>query len=117
EIRIPASCLNCGAKFVQQTDSAVSGSGRRVTCMLRCSKCGRQEQVIVQAILRDGTSITSAGLAIVQGLDPGATAEVQGFFLGTGKGTLEVFAPSANGPDGAGAPSAEQAGDATVSMQ
>ena len=77
----------------------------------------RQEQVIVQAILRDGTTITSAGLAIVQGLDPGATAEVQGFFLGTGKGELEVFAPSANGTDGAGAPSAEQAGDATVSMQ
>ena len=77
----------------------------------------RQEQVIVQAILRDGTTITSAGLAIVQGLDPGATAEVQGFFLGTGTGQREVFAPSANGTDGAGAPSAEQAGDATVSMQ
>ena len=77
----------------------------------------RQEQVIVQAILREGTTITSAGIAIVQGLDPGATAEVQGFFLGTGKGELEVFAPSANGTDGAGAPSAEQAGDATVSMQ
>jgi hypothetical protein len=46
EIRIPASCLNCGAKFVQQTGSAVSGSGRRVTLMLRCSKCGRQEQFI-----------------------------------------------------------------------
>jgi hypothetical protein len=46
EIRIPASCLNCGAKFVQQTGSAVTGSGRRVTLMLRCSKCGRQEQFI-----------------------------------------------------------------------
>ncbi len=77
----------------------------------------RQEQVIVQAILRDGSTITSAGLAIVKGLDPGATAEVQGFFLGTGKGKLEVFAPSANGPDGAGAQSEIQAGDATVSME
>ena len=46
EIRIPASCLACGAKFVQQTDSATTESGRRVTVMLRCSKCGRQEQFI-----------------------------------------------------------------------
>ena len=46
EIRIPASCLNCGAKFVQQTNCAVTASGRRLTLMLRCSKCGRQEQFI-----------------------------------------------------------------------
>lgn len=77
----------------------------------------RQQQVIVQAILRDGKTITSAGIAIVAGLDPGASADVQGFFIGTNKGTLEVFAPAANAADGSGAPSAEQAGDATVSMQ
>ena len=46
EIRIPASCLNCGAKFVQQTNCAITASGRRLTLMLRCSKCGRQEQFI-----------------------------------------------------------------------
>ena len=77
----------------------------------------RQEQVIVQAILRDGTTITSAGIAIVAGLDPGATADVQGFFLGSAKGELEVFAPAGNAADGAGAPGAEEAGNATVSMQ
>ena len=77
----------------------------------------RQEQVIVQAILREGTTITSAGLAIVAGLDPGATADVQGFFLGSAKGELEVFAPAGNAADGSGAPGAEEAGDATVSMQ
>jgi hypothetical protein len=60
EIRIPASCLNCGAKFVQQTDSAVSGSGRRVTCMLRCSKCGRQEQVIVTLMSLTGAEYMGA---------------------------------------------------------
>lgn len=77
----------------------------------------RQEQVIVQAILREGKTITSAGIAIVPGLDPGATADVQGFFIGSNKGDLEVFAPASNAADGSGAPSAEQAGDATVSME
>jgi|LakMenEpi03Aug12_release.lakeMendotaPanAssembly.Ray.scaffolds.fasta_scaffold83051_3 hypothetical protein len=77
----------------------------------------RQEQVIVQAILRDGETITSAGIAIVAGLDPGASADVQGFFIGTNTGELEVFAPAGNATDGAGAPSSEEAGDATVSMQ
>jgi hypothetical protein len=60
EIRIPASCLNCGAKFVQQTDSAVSGSGRRTTCMLRCSSCGRQEQVIVTLMSLSGAEYMGA---------------------------------------------------------
>ena len=68
-------------------------------------------------IMREGTTITSAGLAIVAGLDPGATADVQGFFLGSAKGELEVFAPAGNAADGSGAPGAEEAGDATVSMQ
>lgn len=77
----------------------------------------RQEQVIVQAILRDGKTITSAGIAIVPGLDPGASADVQGFFIGSNKGDVEIFAPAGNAVDGSGAPSAEQAGDAIVSME
>ena len=77
----------------------------------------RQEQVIVQAVLRDGKTITSAGIAIVPGLDPGASADVQGFFIGSNKGELEVFAPAGNAADGTGAPAPEQAGDATVSTQ
>lgn len=77
----------------------------------------RQEQVIVQAILRDGKTITSAGIAIVPGIDPGASADVQGFFIGSNKGDLEIFAPAGNAMDGSGAPAAEKAGDATVSME
>ena len=54
EIRIPASCLNCGAKFVQQTNCAITASRRRLTLMLRCSKCGRQEQFIGVLISMSG---------------------------------------------------------------
>ena len=48
EIRIPVSCPNCGGDVVQQTPSAVTGSGMRVTVMLRCSKngCKRQWQFV-----------------------------------------------------------------------
>lgn len=70
----------------------------------------RQEQVIVQAILRQGEEITSAGIAIVPGLDPGASAPVQGFFVGSGKGDLEVLAPTSNAADGSGAPAGASAG-------
>ena len=46
EIRIPVSCPQCGAKVVQQTPSATTSSGLRVTQMLRCSdkRCSRQWQ-------------------------------------------------------------------------
>ena len=60
EIRIPASCLNCGAKFVQQTESAVTGSGRRMTVMLRCSSCGRQEQFIGTLVSMSGAEYMGA---------------------------------------------------------
>ena len=48
EIRMPVSCPNCGGDVVQQTPSAVTGSGMRVTVMLRCSKngCNRQWQFV-----------------------------------------------------------------------
>lgn len=48
EIRIPVSCPQCGSQVVQQTPSATTGSGLRVTQMLRCSdkKCSRQWQFI-----------------------------------------------------------------------
>jgi hypothetical protein len=48
EIRMPVSCPNCGGAVVAQTESAVTGSGMRVTQMLRCSKngCNRQWQFV-----------------------------------------------------------------------
>jgi hypothetical protein len=48
EIRMPVSCPNCGGAVVAQTESAVTGSGMRVTQMLRCSisGCNRQWQFI-----------------------------------------------------------------------
>ncbi len=91
--------------------------------MIGTSRCGnavRHQRLLNKACATQDHTRRSdliRGRAIVQGLDPGATAEVQGFFLGTGTGELEVFTPAANGTVGAGAPSAEQAGDATVSTQ
>jgi len=48
EIRMPVSCPNCGGAVVAQTESAVTGSGMRVTQMLRCSHkgCNRQWQFV-----------------------------------------------------------------------
>ena len=48
EIRIPVSCPHCGSSVVQQTESATTDSGLRVTQMLRCSgaKCRRQWQFV-----------------------------------------------------------------------
>ena len=48
EIRMPVSCPNCGGDVVQQTPASRTGSGMRVTVMLRCSKngCNRQWQFI-----------------------------------------------------------------------
>lgn len=63
----------------------------------------RQEQVIVQAIVRDGTKIVGAGTALVNGLDSGASAAVTGYFVGSATGELQVFAPASNAADGAGA--------------
>ena len=72
----------------------------------------RQEQIIVQALLRDGEEVVGAGIAIVEGLDPGASASVTGFFTGGQTGELEVFAPASNADDGQGAPPREPAGGA-----
>ena len=46
EIRIPICCQQCGSPVVQQTPSAATDSGLRVTMMVRCSspKCRRQWQ-------------------------------------------------------------------------
>lgn len=48
EIRIPVSCPHCGSAVVQQTESATTSSGLRVTQMLRCSlrTCSRQWQFV-----------------------------------------------------------------------
>ena len=48
EIRMPVSCPNCGGAVVAQTESAVTGSGMRVTQMLRCATngCNRQWQFV-----------------------------------------------------------------------
>ncbi|MFM8612871.1 MAG: hypothetical protein ACKOD0_09290 [Actinomycetota bacterium] len=70
----------------------------------------RQEQVIVQALLRDGDAVVGAGISIVAGLDPGASADVTGFFTGGQTGELEVFAPASNADDGQGAPAPAAAG-------
>ena len=72
----------------------------------------RQEQLIVQAIVRQGGEIVAAGTAIVERLEPGATADFTGFFVGdpTG-GELEVVVPPSNWPntDGATPPEGEAA--------
>lgn len=72
----------------------------------------RQEQVIVQALLRDGDAVVGAGIAIIEGLDPGASSDVTGFFTGGQTGELDVFAPASNADDGQGAPPREPAGGA-----
>lgn len=48
EIRIPVSCPHCGEPVKQQTPSATTDSGLRVTQMLRCSSatCRRQWQFV-----------------------------------------------------------------------
>jgi len=72
----------------------------------------RQEQIIVQALLREGDAVVGAGIAIIEGLEPGASSDVTGFFTGGQTGELEVFAPASNADDGQGAPPREPAGGA-----
>jgi hypothetical protein len=70
----------------------------------------RQEQLIVQAIVRKAGEVVAAGTAVVEGLDPGQSAEFTGFFVGDPSGgELEVIVPPSNWPgaDGAPAPAAE----------
>ncbi len=65
----------------------------------------RQEQVIVQAIVRLDGEIVATGISILPGMDPGTSAEALGYFIGdpTG-GELEVAAPVSNAAGAAGAP-------------
>jgi len=72
----------------------------------------RQEQIIVQALLREGDAVVGAGIAIIEGLDPGASSDVTGFFTGGQTGELEIFAPASNADDGQGAPPRVPAGGA-----
>jgi hypothetical protein len=65
----------------------------------------RQEQLIVQAIVRKAGEVVAAGTAVVEGLDPGQSAEFTGFFVGDPSGgELEVIVPPSNWPDAEGAP-------------
>lgn len=73
----------------------------------------RQEQLVVQAIVRDGDTIVGAGTANIDGLDPGASIEITGYFIGSSKGTLEVVTPASNAKDGTGAPAPTPAGAST----
>jgi len=74
----------------------------------------RQEQLVVQAIVRDGDRIIGAGTANIDGLEPGASVDVTGYFIGASKGVLEVFAPASNAADGSGAPGTDAGGGATT---
>ena len=73
----------------------------------------RQEQLVVQAIVRDGDKIVGVGTANIDGLDPGASVEIIGYFIGSSAGTIEVTAPASNAKDGSGAPAIAAAGDST----
>lgn len=71
----------------------------------------RQEQVIVQVVVRKGGKVVGAGTAQIQGgLDPGAKADVTGYFIGSSDGDLEISVPPSNAADGAGAPAGDGAG-------
>ena len=76
----------------------------------------RQEQLVVQAIVRGGDKIVGAGTANIDGLDPGASVDVTGYFIGSSKGTVEVTTPASNAKDGSGAPPPLGAGSATNSQ-
>ena len=75
----------------------------------------RQEQLVVQAIVRDGDTIVGAGTANIDGLDPGESVDVTGYFIGSSKGKLEVVTPASNAKDGSGAPAPTTAGSSTTS--
>ena len=75
----------------------------------------RQESIVVQAVVKNGDKIVGAGTANIDGLEPGATADVTGYFIGSDKGDVSVTAPASNGPGGIGAPPPKDAsGGATT---
>lgn len=75
----------------------------------------RQQAIIVQAIVTKDGKVVGAGTANVDGLDPGASADVTGYFIGSSSGTLSVTAPASNAADGSGAPGSETAGGGAAS--
>jgi hypothetical protein len=75
----------------------------------------RQESVVVQAVVTSNGRVVGAGTANIDGLDPGASADVTGYFIGSDKGDVTVTAPASNGPGGIGAPAPKDAsGSATT---
>ncbi len=75
----------------------------------RSSTDGGGRALIVQATSQ-GRRVVAAGTAVVEGLDPGQSAEFTGFFVGDpAGGELEVIVPPSNwvGAEGAPAPAAE----------
>lgn len=79
----------------------------------------RQEQLIVQILVRRGDEIVGAGTSIIDGLDPGQSAEATGAFIGSWEGDYEILAPASNGPDGAGAEpvAPDEADDDAMTLQ
>jgi hypothetical protein len=102
----PAPLETRNAQLVADPDLGASFTGEVVN-----STTVRQEQLIVQAIVRKAGKVVAAGTAIVVGLDPGLSAEFTGFFVGdpTG-GELDVIVPPSNWPEAEGAPPSEDGG-------
>jgi uncharacterized protein YceK len=69
----------------------------------------RQEAIVVQAVVTKNGKIVGAGTANIDGLEPGASTDVTGFFIGSDKGDVSITAPASNGKGGIGAPPAKPA--------
>ena len=67
----------------------------------------RQETVVAQVVVRKDGKVVGAGTAVVQGgLEPGASADVTGYVIGSADGDVEIVVPASNAAGGAGAPPA-----------
>ena len=101
-VALPAGAdfLKATAKYVTDPDFGAGFDGT-----ITNTATVRQEQLIVQVIARRGADIVAAGTSIVKGLEPGASQEFQGLFIGDPRGAkLTVSAPVSNLPGLAGAP-------------
>jgi hypothetical protein len=99
-IAIPPSLAIANATIVEDPNLGTSW-----TATVTNDSGVRQEQVIVQAIVRKDGDIVATGISILPGMDPGTSAEALGFFIGDpAGGELEVVAPASNAADAAGAP-------------
>lgn len=94
-----------GARLVQ------GDFGPGFTATVRNTTGIRQEQVVVQAVVRRRGAIVAAGTAVVPGgLDAGEEATVEGFVQAPGVGgELEVLAPASNAAGAVGSPPVEAA--------